>query len=174
MRKVKLIILFIIIFLAGFLIANGIKYSLDTWRADRNVQVWQKGIDNIFANDTYGGATPEETFDLYLAALKKGDLELASKYFVFEKQGQRLEMLKKEKDMENYIKEVESISQETWKKTEENDDLTVEYAAFRTNEREVEIMDNNGTLMNKILPIGKYNGTMAFKKINNLWKLHLL
>lgn len=32
-------------------------------------------------NDTYGGKTPEETLDLYIKALKAGDIELASKYY---------------------------------------------------------------------------------------------
>ena len=31
-------------------------------------------------NDNYGGKTPEETLDLYITALKAGDIELASKY----------------------------------------------------------------------------------------------
>jgi hypothetical protein len=31
-------------------------------------------------NDIYGGKTPEETLDLYITALKAGDIELASKY----------------------------------------------------------------------------------------------
>ena len=34
--------------------------------------------------DTYGGKTPQETLDLFVAALKKGDLDLASKYFILE------------------------------------------------------------------------------------------
>ena len=32
--------------------------------------------------DTYGGKTPAETLQLYIDALKKNDLELASKYFI--------------------------------------------------------------------------------------------
>jgi hypothetical protein len=32
--------------------------------------------------DTFGGKTPAETLSLYIDALKKGDYELASKYFV--------------------------------------------------------------------------------------------
>ncbi|OGZ94628.1 MAG: hypothetical protein A3H69_02860 [Candidatus Sungbacteria bacterium RIFCSPLOWO2_02_FULL_47_9] len=36
--------------------------------------------------DTYGGSTPEETLQLFIDALKKGDTELASKYFVLDKQ----------------------------------------------------------------------------------------
>jgi len=34
--------------------------------------------------DTYGGKTPQETLDLFVAALKKGDVELAHKYFLLD------------------------------------------------------------------------------------------
>jgi len=42
-------------------------------------------LENAYKDDTYGGATPEETLALFIDALKKGDAELASKYFVPEK-----------------------------------------------------------------------------------------
>jgi len=32
-------------------------------------------------SDTYGGETPQETLDLFIEALEKGDVELASRYF---------------------------------------------------------------------------------------------
>jgi hypothetical protein len=38
------------------------------------------------AGDAYGGSTPEETFTLFILALKKGDTDLAARYFVQEKQ----------------------------------------------------------------------------------------
>lgn len=38
------------------------------------------------AADTYGGKTPQETLDLFISAVEKSDYELASKYFVVEKQ----------------------------------------------------------------------------------------
>lgn len=38
------------------------------------------------AADIYGGKTPQETLDLFIAAVEKGDYELASKYFVVERQ----------------------------------------------------------------------------------------
>ena len=34
--------------------------------------------------DTWGGKTPQETLDLFIDALRKGDVELASKYFLIE------------------------------------------------------------------------------------------
>jgi len=51
-----------------------------------------------YKNDTYGGATPEETLQLFIKAFQAGDLELASKYFIIEK---REEYLAK---MQNWVK----------------------------------------------------------------------
>ncbi len=38
--------------------------------------------------DIYGGKTPQETIDLFVAALEKDDLELASKYFSLTAEGE--------------------------------------------------------------------------------------
>ena len=46
------------------------------------------------AQDTYGGATPEETWDLFVAALEKEDIELAAKYFRVDKQETQLNEFK--------------------------------------------------------------------------------
>jgi len=39
-----------------------------------------------YAVDTYGGETPEETYEMFLQALKMEDIDLASKYFILDKQ----------------------------------------------------------------------------------------
>jgi hypothetical protein len=39
--------------------------------------------------DTYGSSTPEGTLQMFIAALKKGDAELASKYFLLDESGSR-------------------------------------------------------------------------------------
>jgi len=46
------------------------------------------------SRDTYGGKTPEETLNLFVEALKAGNTELASKYFILSKQDQIREELK--------------------------------------------------------------------------------
>ncbi len=38
--------------------------------------------------DTYGGQTPQETLQMYIDAVEKGDYELASKYFIGDKQNE--------------------------------------------------------------------------------------
>ena len=55
--------------------------------------------------DTFGGATPYETLEMYVAAIEKGDFALASKYFVIEKQEKELNRLKNapKENLEEYI-----------------------------------------------------------------------
>ncbi|MGC8776298.1 MAG: hypothetical protein ACP5QN_03245 [Minisyncoccia bacterium] len=50
---------------------------------------WQASYKKAMTEDTYGGKTPEETLKLFIDALKKEDLELASKYFVLNSRGER-------------------------------------------------------------------------------------
>lgn len=52
--------------------------------------------------DTFGGTTPYETLEMYIAAIEKGDFALASKYFVIEKQEAELARLK-ESPKENVL-----------------------------------------------------------------------
>ena len=61
--------------------------------------------DELYAQDTYGGDTPEETLELFIKALKAGDVELASKYFRLEDQEKELGELKllNENQAYNYI-----------------------------------------------------------------------
>lgn len=43
--------------------------------------------------DTYGGKTPQETLQMYIDAVEKGDYELASKYFIGDRQKEELKSL---------------------------------------------------------------------------------
>src|SRR3989344_5009646 len=63
--------------------------------------------------DTYGGNTPEETLQLFIDALKKGDTELASKYFVLDKQEEWIKnfsIAKENNDLHLYIDEVQRVN----------------------------------------------------------------
>ena len=55
-------------------------------------------LQKAYKDDTYGGSTPEETLELFKKALEKGDIELASKYFVIEKQKETSKDLRVGKD----------------------------------------------------------------------------
>jgi len=45
---------------------------------------WQRNYEKAMREDTYGGKTPEETLQMFIEALKREDIELASKYFMIE------------------------------------------------------------------------------------------
>ncbi len=83
--------------------------SLGAWQASVHIEEWgnssrdriadTEGIveymkyialvehqDNLISTDTYGGTTPQETWDMFITALEAGDTDLASKYFVVWKQ----------------------------------------------------------------------------------------
>ena len=49
-------------------------------------KMYATGMKQAYAEDPYGGATPEETLALYIEALEKGDFDLAVKYYVPEMQ----------------------------------------------------------------------------------------
>ena len=48
----------------------------------------QERLEEMKKLDDFGRDTPQETMDAFVEALKKGDTELASRYFVFNKQEQ--------------------------------------------------------------------------------------
>lgn len=53
-------------------------------KQEREARAYFENLKEQYENDTYGGDTPEETLALFIEALEKGDVELASKYFVIE------------------------------------------------------------------------------------------
>lgn len=57
------------------------------------VERYAKYLERAYREDSYGGATPRETLDLFIAALEKGDIELAAKYFVLGKQDEVYDQL---------------------------------------------------------------------------------
>ena len=71
---------------------------------------YQDQVYKALAEDTYGGKTPEETMKLFAEALRKGDVELASKYFVLDTKMESFgtpDFLSREK-WRDYIIEVKS------------------------------------------------------------------
>jgi len=55
-------------------------------------------MERPYREDAYGGLTPEATYALFIAALKKGDIDLASKYFSPKRQAEWLKELKAQKE----------------------------------------------------------------------------
>ncbi|MCL5004891.1 MAG: hypothetical protein M1170_03040 [Patescibacteria group bacterium] len=53
---------------------------------EEGIKKWQQEDYAAAMADTYGGKTPQETLQMYIEAVEKGDYELASKYFIGDRQ----------------------------------------------------------------------------------------
>src|SRR3989304_3783323 len=78
------------------------------WRMRKGVENFAETLKRLeqedyrrAMTDTYGGKTPQETLQMYIDAVEKGDYELASKYFIGEKQEKELAKLQESKQKNN-------------------------------------------------------------------------
>jgi hypothetical protein len=87
----KFIIIFVAIILVGYAIyvaAYNIAHRDEIQRAadiEKDIEAWA----NIYRNDKAGGSTPQETLNLFIAALEKNDVDLATSYFMPDDSGSR-------------------------------------------------------------------------------------
>ena len=81
------------------------KINRETQKNYEKYLEWERNYEKAMKEDTYGGKTPEETLQMFIEALKKEDIELASKYFALETDTQSPDYLSRKK-WENYLQEV--------------------------------------------------------------------
>jgi len=100
-----------------FCLALELGWDLRTaWEPQRGLRAWVKfgqEVEKLYRQDKDGGKTPEETMALFLDALRRGDTDQASKYFILDKQDQWREDLAKIK-ADGYLDEmVEDVGKAT-------------------------------------------------------------
>ena len=147
----------------------------------RKQSVLDAEIDKIrekYENDFDGGKTPEETLELFIEALKAGDIEKASKYYELSVQGQQLGELKKELQKERSLKTSTDYIIEVYKKgvkkcgNDENGDWCMfKYIYTETATTTYKI---NGTSDEIIVPAGEKTTesvSLGLNKYTNVWKI---
>ncbi len=148
------IVVFILAVLAAFVIWGMLQAGpwlkrLQDWRAAKSLQ---SELEKPYRNDKYGGKTPEETFDMFIAALEKGDIELASKYFILKKQEswkQSLTTIKNQPEVYNeMLAEMKFARDNAHKRTE-----------------------GNFTWFSYTPPSSEYGTEIIFDKIFDKWKI---
>jgi len=78
-----------------------VPYTWEAWQQQRETRQLVKQMEEQKrreAEDTYGGQTPQETYQLFIDALKKEDIDLAVKYFSFDKQDEIRQRLTRIRD----------------------------------------------------------------------------
>ncbi len=175
------IVVFILAIVAAFVIWGMLNASpwlkkLQNWRAARALQ---SQLQELYRNDKYGGKTPEETFDMFIAALEKGDVELASKYFVLEKQESWLKTLEEYKSkalLSNLTAELEN-NKNNWKLNNTSDEtaaFTYNYVVKTPFVEELPL--GNGQTQKLTHPAGEFSAEIIFNKnkFSNIWKISVL
>ena len=98
------------------------KFVLEVERSQKLLEEAKKKEYEAMMKDAYGGKTPQETLRLYIQAIEKEDYELASRYFVREKQDENLKSFKgaTQENAEKYIvilKNLKDYSEQDDKRT---------------------------------------------------------
>lgn len=136
--------------------------------AERNYEkyvLWERAYEDAMRQDTYGGKTPEETLRMFVDALKKGDVELASKYFMLETNEKDPGYLTRRKWEEALIvaRSNEKLGEiiQLLEKTENDPSsaLGSEYSVFL-------MYDQSGKYASDI--------DLRFNKFSNIWKIESL
>ena len=114
--------------------------------------------------DRHGGQTPEQTWQMFIEALKKQDLDLASKFFVLERQGDKEDefvKLKQENVLQEWINKLPTTDKLTQTYSTEN---TARYQYTKmTLEKDTEaIFEDTGEKI--ILPAGDYGADIYFTR----------
>ena len=133
-------------------------------------------------NDTYGGKTPEETLDLYITALKTGDIELASKYSEISIENPILQskehevlkkVIKRDGNLDLVIKEVENIRSLGKKNTWSDTEVSFIYT-FITKEEIKDVSVVSQQEITTIIPVGtslEVGNALKLNPYTKVWKI---
>ncbi|MDO8625993.1 MAG: hypothetical protein Q7K39_00865 [Candidatus Magasanikbacteria bacterium] len=94
-RQVTAVILTVVILLVAY---PYYKFMVNFWGNYEQKKATENFMDALqepFRKDTYGGKTPEETWAMYVEAIKKRDIDLASKYVDVNHQAEKKKYLQK-------------------------------------------------------------------------------
>lgn len=158
-RFLKFAAVLVAFFVAAFTLAvfvGGFK-PIQSWQqywTTRQIMREAREREEFEKNDIYGGRTPEETYQLFLQALEKQDIELASKYFVRERQAeikQRLTRIRENGKWQLMYNDLSGLNAE------------IRYKSVHESWHEVEVLNKAGGLI-AAFRVEKYSH-------GNLWKL---
>lgn len=165
-------VVFLILLAGGILwfVINGMPY-INNFRAKWEAQRLQDQWEKPYREDKYGGKTPEETYDMFLEALRAGDVELASKYFTIgdqEKWMKTLSTFKENGSLVAFVQERENLKS-VWKKSNKSTEITVSFTYQVLIEK-----DGTATFEGQEIniPAGNYTNESVFSKYpSGVWKI---
>ena len=115
-----------------------------------------------YAADTYGGETPKETYEMFLQALKMGDIGLASKYFISDKQEEYEQFFTDIKNNNKWDEMIEDLFNPDNQKGEMKENSTYVIRVYNT---------ENYLIAQAVLKIPLNLVVTEKEPISNIWKI---
>lgn len=181
---VKKIIKYAVIFISVavvlcFLIFAGYKIwnYFQIWQNNKKLQDFNTAVEKLLKNDTFGGKTPEETYNLFIAALKTENVDLAIKYIVLdaERQTRYWKEFSEQKQKGQLKKYAESLPEwSKWKQIKDNYNDWQDQAMIKYDQTITQPTKIYDTYLKKETTVqpGVYGRSIAFaKNVNNIWKI---
>ena len=113
LKKMLIVVLVIVGALVLWALADSFYQAWQGYKWNKQADKFQDALEQPYKDDTYGGKTPEETWGMFLDALKKGDIDLAIKYYAIGRiEGVPTDSLYKKKQngqLGEWIKELEGL-----------------------------------------------------------------
>lgn len=178
MKKWKKILIGIIIFIAiiiGFDFLRIAYFPTEGEKFKKDVEKFEKELTDIYKKDIYGGETPEITYNLFINALKEGDIEIASKYFFLSDWDKKQAQFKEKQDKGELNEYINNLPK--WEELEAIDrkDGVREYKYKRFLKEGIEYLQNGkGGVIKTEFPAGEYASSIIFRfnDLNKIWKIY--
>ena len=171
----------IVLVLVGYPLVRDTYYSYKVNRTFKNYQEFETQYFEALRNDTYGGETPQETYEMFIDTLKKGDILNAAKFTYYTDEARivfykKLKKLQDEERIEEWVDELpkwEDMKEEEYEYWDKSVSIkNFEYERYRKKEEILEDPFIEGEKI--ILPAGEYTQAIIFmfSKSANIWKIY--
>ena len=159
--------------LFGFPLLKNLYYSIAVNKTISDYQSWESNYLNAVKNDTYGGKTPQETYEKFIAALKNNDILSAAKYYLRDEDKisayKKFDDLQKNGKFEEWVSNLPAWSQ--MKEVEYWDPNGKEFQYTYTQREDYTIYDV-AMQQNRTIKAGAYKSSIIFELSDSgLWKI---
>jgi len=149
------------------------------WKMDRlekRLEENNREVEQAYMNDTAGGETPEETIEMFLVALRDGDLERATSYYELSVRERAIDGLEDEYDEQGNFDRTTAYFEEVFEKgekgcNEEGDGCTFEYVYTLDEERSFSVRGRNDVIT---IPKGEQSVkslSLSENEYTDIWKI---
>lgn len=175
-RYWKFVLVFLAIIIAAVFIYPFLDNAFNYFWANRMIsdyQKWEKEYLDSIKNDTFGGKTPQETYEKFLAVLKDGNILDAARFYYRDEDRisayAKFDKLQKQGKFEEWVAELPKWA-DLREKGSVNDSRRYEFDSVQKEDYTFFDVSSNEYMT---IPAGTYTGDIVFylNKSANIWKI---